>query len=63
VICKEKIEKSLKKAITRETKVQHSAKFMKIFENPIDENVLVNYNEATKTYSHAFAEMLQKGII
>jgi hypothetical protein len=63
VICKEKIEKSLKKAIIRETKVQYSAKIIKNFENPIDENVLVNYNEATKTYSHVFAEMLQKGII
>jgi hypothetical protein len=29
--------------------------------NPIDENDLVFYNEATKTVSHVFAEMRQKG--
>ena len=43
--------------------MQQIAKILKFFKIPIDENVLVNYNEATKTYSHVFAEMLQKGII
>ena len=43
--------------------MQQIGKILKFFKIPIDENVLVNYNEATKTYSHVFAEMLQKGII
>ncbi len=59
------VKDKFKKIVYNLEKCCKSAFRVKIFtknvSKSIDENVLVNYNEATKTYSHVFDRMLQKG--